>query len=58
MFNNKKGIFVNKYLLIILVILLVGGIIGSIHYYGKYKALTVNKDIDAQKKSPITSYPP
>ena len=44
----KKGITISKLWLTILLIILVVSLYSSVHYYGKYKALTVDPNIEAQ----------
>jgi len=49
MSNEKKGIVITKKWLIIIVIILLLGLYGTVHYYNKYKSLTVDQTAAAQK---------
>ena len=47
--KSKKSIKLSRSWAIIVLILIVGGLYGTVHYYKKYKALTVDANVEAQK---------
>ncbi len=46
---NKKALNIRKSVFYIVIILLVVSLYGSFHYYSKYKSLTVDPNIEAQR---------
>jgi hypothetical protein len=50
--NKKpKKMRIKKLLILILIIAAVGGVYGSTYYYGKYKALKTNANVEAEKET-------
>ncbi len=47
--KTKKTIKLGRTSLFIIIILIVGGMYGTVHYHNKYKSLTVDPNIEAQK---------
>lgn len=47
--RKKKGLTIRKTLFYLILLIMLGGLYGSYYFYGKYKALSVDPNIEAQR---------